>query len=157
MDAVRRVLGPGVLDIRPTRIDIVTRTWAGPRRGANPGQYTDAVTSLPTYTKARHVTQREIAQSGGRYEEGDVIVGPITPAYAATQFQPAGGFTEQQLAPRASQGVEIIYRLTLQAGASGIAGEYELVELRRDKALHFDLVLTRKRTTPAVAAAPVMP
>src|SRR6185312_15424469 len=94
---------------------------------------------LPAGTKVRHVTQKEIAGSGGRYEDGDIKVSFITPQYDS------GGFTQAQLAPVATQqGVEIVYRLDEQSGATGVSGDYSLVEFRRDANLHFELVIGRE-------------
>lgn len=157
LDAIRGI--GGALGLRATTCSIVRRTYAGTRRASSTG-YTDGGdgpgnTPLPLVTasgapyKIRHVSQREIASSGGRLEQGDVIIGPITNAYAATSSTPAGGFTEAQLAPPGSEGIEIIYRLALTAGAtSGIAGDFYLVEIRRDHAMHMHLVVRRLTTTP---------
>lgn len=146
VDAVRAVNGPAALDLRPTQVAIVTRTWSGPRRGT--GTYTETSLALPAYTKVRHVTTREVAQSGGRYEQDDAVIGPITPQYTNPATGAVGGFTEAQLVPTASEGIEIIYRLSLAPGASGISGDAYLVQFKRDRALHFTLIVGRLRTTP---------
>lgn len=127
---------PGV-DIYTTSVTIRTRTWAGGRKGAE-GASTDVDLLLTPRPKVREVSQREIAGPAGRYQAGDVRVGPITPANAA------GGYSEAQLAPTASaSGTEILYVL-----AGGITGEYTRVDLQTDKALSYFLVLRRKRSTP---------
>lgn len=99
-----------------------------------------------TPAKVRHVTTREIASSGGRFEEGDVIVGPITPAYT-TDSGSSGGYTEAQLRPTVEeQGIEVIYRLASQPGdASGVTGDYQMIEFKRDRSMHFLMVLGRER------------
>jgi hypothetical protein len=148
VDVGRSLLGPAVTDMRPTTVQIVRRAWTGGYVGK--GDKIDGTpTNLPPYTKVRHVSQREIASSGGAFEEGDVVVGPITPQYQ----QPDGtfaGFTESQLKPDArDSGVEIVFLLAQQAGhATGIVGEYRLIEFRRDRVLRFELVIGRERTTP---------
>lgn len=148
LDKVRSILGPTVMDLRPTSVTIVTRTWSGGRRGV--GTASDATVALPTWVKVRMVTAREIAQSGGRYEQGDLRIGPITPAFTDSLGN-TGGFTEAQLAPKGAQGVEIIYKLAQQAGASGIAAsEAYLVEMRRDKSFRFELIVGKLRTTPGL-------
>lgn len=158
LDYIRTTIpGPTSFDVRPTSVSIQQWVWSNGLRGSG-ARTVVQVATLPAGTKVRHVTQREIANSGGRYESGDVRVGPITPTYAATGALPAGGFTEQQLDPPvAAQGVENVYVLALQAGASGISGEYQLLQLERDRALHMSLVLRKRRTTPGTAAAPVLP
>ena len=111
---------------------------------------------LPPYTKIRHVSQREIAGSGGRYEEGDVRCTEIMPTFTDPITGAPGGFTEAQLRPTGAQGnsqnlqaVETIYRLSQVDGARpGIAGDYSLVELSRDKSWNFILIIGRRRTTP---------
>lgn len=86
----------------------------------------------------RDVNQREIAGSGGRYEAGDVKVGPFTPLHAG------GGYTPEQLAPVVTvNGVEILYVL-----AGGLSGEYKRIDIETDRALSYWLVLRRKRSTP---------
>lgn len=152
LDKTRTILGPspGPMDLRPTSITIIARTWSGGVRGASAP--IDATLALPNYTKVRHLTLREIAGSGGLYENGDVIVGPITPQYTAPDGS-IGGFTEAQVAPAevspgVSSGTEIIYRLALQSGATGIHGDYELVQFRRDRTLRLMIVLRRRLDTP---------
>lgn len=147
VDSVRAITGPNYIDIRPTTVQIITRTWSGNVRGDS--YPTDSALALPPYTKVRHLKQSEIAASGGLFEEGDVIIGHITPQYTAPDGT-THGFTEAQLAPVVTgTGQEVIYRLTKEAGAaSGIDGDYSRVELRRDHQYHFDLVVRRLRTTP---------
>ena len=95
---------------------------------------------------------REVTESGGLYELGDVVCGPITPRYTAPDGS-LGGFVEAQIAPAqfgsgVPAGTEIVYRLAQQSGATGIEGDYELVRFRRDKTLRFELVLRRRLDTP---------
>lgn len=147
-DALRMLSGPSVFDMRPTSVEIVQKTWSGGRRGN--GRSTEIVVlALPNYTKVRQVTSREIASSGGRYEEGDLVIGPITPAYPSLPHGYTEGYTETQLVPRvAGQGQEIIYRMAQQSGATGIVGDMYLVEFKRDRVMRFELVVGRLRTTP---------
>lgn len=158
LDYIRTTIpGPTSFDVRPTRVSVQQWVWSGGLRGSG-ARTVNTVAALPVGTKVRHVSQREIANSGGRYEAGDVRVGPITPTYSASGTLPAGGFNEQQLDPPVrAQGVENVYLLSLQAGASGISGEYQLVNLERDRALHMTMVLRKRRTTPGTAATPVLP
>jgi hypothetical protein len=152
LDQVRAVLGPNVMDQRSTSVTILTQSWSQGQRGAGLATII-TTTSLPSYTKVRHVSLREIAQSGGLFEDDDVIVGPITPQYTfqvGAQLK-TGGFTEAQLKPVLTvndNGTQVIYRLALQSGATGIVGDYTLISFRRDRTYRFMLVLRRERTTP---------
>lgn len=148
VDAFRAILGPSATDMRPTTVEVVTRTWTGGYVGK--GDAIDGVPlALPDYTKVRHVSQREIAGSGGSFEDGDVVIGPITPAYPKPDGS-IGGFTMEQIRPSADDpGVEIVYRFAQQDGhATGIVGEYRLLEFRRDRVMRFELVVGRERSAP---------
>ena len=104
LDRTRAITGPGVIDIRPSSAQIITRVWTGGRRGE--GSFTEAPKlTLPNFVAVRHVSQREVAGSGGLYELGDVRVGRITPRYTAPDGS-LGGFTPLEIAPsRVSPGV----------------------------------------------------
>jgi hypothetical protein len=146
-DRLRALTGPSRFDIRPSSLTIVTRTWASGTVGVEPSDpnvppFTDSRLELPAVYKARQVTTREIASSGGRYEAGDVKVGPITPAYTAADGT-AGGVSEAQLKPDGGDGAEIVYELV---GAH--AGEYSLLGLVTTAPFGWWLVLGRRQTTP---------
>ncbi len=143
---IRKILGPGEdgLDMRPTSVTIVTTVWSGGIR--NSGTPTRTSLPLPPETAVRHLTQREIAESGGRFEDGDVIIDLIDPAYQGPDG--AGGFTDAQLGGSAVAGTEVVYELAAQSGATGIVGNYTVVERRRDKNFRFTIVVRRSHTTP---------
>jgi hypothetical protein len=146
-DRLRALAGPARFDLRPSRVAVVTRTWTGGRREADPPPgspvYIDAVLELAPIYKVRQLATREIAGSGARYEVGDVAVGPITPAFTKRDGT-RGGYSEADLAPSSPRaGVEIFYRVL---GAH--EGEYERVELRSFRPFAFELVLRRRETTP---------
>lgn len=125
------------VDIYTTSVTIRTKTWTSGRRGAE-GPVTTSDVVLTPRPKVREIKQREIADSGGRYESGDVKIGPVTPSNAV------GGYTPSQLTPRATaSGIEYVYVLS-----GGITGEYKLVELVSDRALSYYLVVRRSRITP---------
>jgi len=146
---LRTLTGPDPgFDVRPYQLTIITRVWSGGFRGS--GTPTNTPFVVPQIVKMKRLKQHEIAGSGGKYEMGDILFGPFTPAFPANSLTgaPAGGFTEQQIAPRpVGNGTEIIYSITGQH-----AGEYVLVELRSDKSFRFELVLRRSRTTPVAPA-----
>lgn len=147
---IDEVLGPSGLDILPTNVAIVTRTWTKGRRGAGaPDAYVEAPMQLPQTVTVRHLTTREVASSGGTFEQGDLLVGPIRPPFTDENGQP-GGFTEEQIKPEVrTQGVEILWRLMpTRRDGSGIAGDYQLIEFRRDSPFYYEVVIGRERTTP---------
>ncbi len=141
---------PGTLGLRPNAVTIEIRTWDGGKvgRGAatvsTPGDPfgTVGLTILPT-PKVREVSTHEVASSGGVYEQGDLVVGPITPAYPGP---PAGGYTVEQIAPEIAPdqaGIEVVYLIT-----GPDAGEYRRITANTDRALHFTLMLRRTNRTP---------
>lgn len=136
------------LDLCPFLISIYTRTWSSGERGS--GSYSDSITTLPAWTKVKKLSEREIAQSGGRYRTGDMVVWHVRPPYTDIITGKPGGFTQAQLDPTIlDDGVEVFYRLTEQyANQAGEAGDYELVELDRSHPMHFDVVI-RRRSMPA--------
>jgi hypothetical protein len=134
VEGVRALRGPAGLDIQTVTVTIVRRTWSGGRRGA--GTATVAVlTALPAHTKVREISQKLVASTGGRFELGDLRVGPITPSFTG------GGFTPAELAPVGTQGQEIVYVL-----AGAITGDYTAVDV--DTAKAFSYFLTLRRTSP---------
>ncbi len=136
VDELRALAGPSGFDVRTSQLTVRARTWAGGRRGLGPATDSDLV--LPQIYKIREVKTQEIASSGGLFEMGDVLVGPITPTDVS-----GGGFTAAQLAPDGQTGTEIVYVIT-----GDLAGEYSRVELNKSKPFSWFLTLRRRRTTP---------
>jgi hypothetical protein len=146
-DRLRALTGPSRFDIRPTSLSVITRRWTSGKVGVEPPDpstppYSDARLDLPAVYKARQVTTREMASSGGRYEAGDVRVGPITPAYVRADGT-TGGVSEAQLKPDGDDGTEVLYELV---GAH--AGEYALLGLVSTAPFGWWVVLGRRETTP---------
>lgn len=136
---LRGLASKPAIDIYTTTVTIRTRTWTGGRIRSEQGSYDSDLLLTPT-PRVREVSQREITGSGGRYQAGDVKVGPLTPSHASN---PGVGYTAAQLAPVASaNGVEIIYVLS-----GGVSGEYMRVDLETDRAFSYTLILRRKRST----------
>lgn len=136
-DTLRALTGPDVFDIRTTKLDIITRTYPGGRRSSQ-AAYVDDVLDIEQIYRIRPLKTHEIAASGGKYEIGDVIVGPITPKGDTL------GWTEEQLQPKpTNDGVEIIYRCS-----GSHSGDYARVELRSHKPFSYFLILRRKSNTP---------
>jgi hypothetical protein len=139
VDAIRAIAGPQFLDVITVQLTIRTRVWPGGRNGLGTAVNTDLV--LPQIYDVVHLTEKQIASSGGRYEIGDMKVGPITPFYGT------GGFTPAQLKPAGADGTEIVYLLS-----GSVNGEYACIELHTentvDDPFSYYLVIGRKRTTP---------
>lgn len=136
-DTLRALAGPSVFDIRTTSVTIRTRIYPGGRRSSQ-SAFIDSDFVLPQIYKVQQMKTHEISSSGGKYEIGDVKVGPITPRGDSL------GFTEAQLQPKPSNdGVDIIYVLDGQH-----AGDYSRVELQSTKPFSYFLILRRRVTRP---------
>lgn len=97
--------------------------------------------ALPAYVKVVELTNKEVADSGGKYLDGAVQVGPITPAYLANS---GGGFTIADLSPdAANDSEEIIYVLS-----GACAGNYRLASSLNSRPFRYMLTLNRRRDTP---------
>jgi hypothetical protein len=140
-DRLRALAGPERMDQRPHQLAILTRTWSGGYKEA--GEATESALVLPQHFVVRQVSTRELAASGGRYEQGDVTVEGITPEYVDREGN-ARGFSPLALDPRVTRnGVEIIYRVT-----GPHEGDYQLVELQSWRPYGYTLVLRRRSDTP---------
>lgn len=138
-ESIRRL--PDRLGERPTTVTVRTRTWHGGRVGSKGDVETTDLLLSPS-PRVKQLATREIAGSGGRYEAGDVRVGPITRSWTLTSG--SGGYTEEQVAPRqGAPGVEILYVLS-----GYVSGEYTRITVDTDGNHAFFLVLRRRRTTP---------
>lgn len=156
--SVDTVLATTVLDMRQTRVAVVTRTWPGPQKSSalTPSDslfYIPSGTGPAGFPRIRHVSAREVAGSGGTYELGDVIVGPIRPTFTDPLDNVVKGVSESQLNPLiaiqqeyiAQHAVEVIYRFSQEYPAeSGINGDYTLIELKRDRVFRMMVVCGRR-------------
>lgn len=138
VDRVRPIAAP----IRTTAVTIIKRTWTGDQ--VRDGTSTDVSLALPPYVKVVELSNKEIANSGGKYLDGDVRVGPVTPSYLTDQGV-AGGFTVADLQPDAdTDSQEIIYLLT-----GACAGEYRLLSSLASRPFRYELTLRRTRRAQA--------
>lgn len=141
-DTLRALTGPAVFDVRPTNVTIRTRTYVGGRRSSQ-SAYTDSDLVLPDIYKVSPLKFNEVTASGGRYEVGDLKLGPVTPRGVTK------GWTEDQLAPKTtSDGVEVIYVLSTSPDGAGHSGEYSRVQYLREKSFSHYLILRRRSNVP---------
>ena len=111
VDIVRGL--PGQLGLRPFGVNVVSRTWTGPRPGLGTSSDTVKPTrvDLGTFSvNLRLLTSQEIIASNSLYEQQDVEIGPITPPYTGSSvdndaisiFDP----------PVGSTGFELLFKVT---------------------------------------------
>lgn len=132
---------PKSLDLRQNNaLSIVQRVWAGGVRDAA-GGFTDTTLDLVERYRVRQVSTREIAGSGGVYENGDLRIGPITPSNGTI------GYTAAQIAPTfVAAATELRYVL-----AGNHAGIYRRVSFENTSDVSWYLVLRRTNDSPNVA------
>jgi hypothetical protein len=141
-DILRTLTGPTVFDIRTAKLTIRTRTYPGGHRSSE-SAFIDSDLALPQIYKIRPLKTEEIASSGGKYEIGDLIVGPITPKGDTL------GFDQSQLQPKPTvDGVDIIYIITDTTPNSTHSGEYSRVEFRSWRPFSVFLIIRRRVTKP---------
>jgi hypothetical protein len=142
-DTLRALAGPGQFDIRVDKLTIIKRVWDGGRRGI--GSYTDSVwADIPQIYGMKHVTVQEIENSGGRFEQGDIRVGPITPAYNTGQV--AGGWSDTILHPSSTDnGTEYVFNLYGEH-----SGNYRLQGALTLKPFSYYVVIRRDESSPAI-------
>lgn len=141
-----------ILDLAPSDIHVVTRKWSG-TVGTRP--FTDISTfalqgPLPARQdgpklKVRHLSARFVAQSGGRYEMGDLMVGPIRPYFTNPLTSVPGGFMVRELdPPNTDDATEVFWRVKQvnQAG-SGVTGDYRVIHIDETDALFYKVVIRR--------------
>lgn len=112
LDAIRTGI-PTAFGLRTVTLTVRVKLWSGPqvRSGVATTTDTDIAGASGRY-KVRELTVKDVVVSGGKYQEGQLRVGPITPPY------PGGPFTAADLIPPkpAGQGQEVYYGLTTDAG-----------------------------------------
>lgn len=129
-----RAGAPVALGVRDTTVTLRKRVWSGGARGE--GSRVDSDTVLTPPPHVRQLSTREVSQSGGRFEIGDVRIGPITPKFAG------GGYSKEELSPTSTEdGTEYFYVL---AGTE-VSGEYAPSEVDTTKgAVSFYVVAKRR-------------
>lgn len=150
------IVGPKYFDLQPTIVTIQTRVYQNGFRASTNGFAISNSLTLAPYIHVRHITLKEVADSGGRYQQDDVMVGPIRPKYQDPAGE-TGGYLQSQLDParvvaqnaQTNQGTDIVYVLTPENNqTAGISGEYTLKRFNQDDPLAYFMVLSRRKTTP---------
>lgn len=132
-DRARRIAVP----IRTCTVSIRKATWSGDQVGDGTATFGPAL-ALPTYVKVREITSKEVAASGGKFEEEDLMVGPITPSFGS------GGLKLSDIIPDALSDKEAI-EYTVAGAVNGI---YRLFGSTEAKPFRCMLTLRRTRKTP---------
>lgn len=125
---------PVAMGLRDTAVTLRRRVWPGGYRGE--GTPVDTDTLIEPAPHVKELTTREISQSGGRFEVGDVRIGPITPKHDD------GGYSKEELSPTATaNGTEYFYVL---AGPE-LTGEYAPREVETTKGAVSYFVVAKRR------------
>jgi hypothetical protein len=141
VDAIRKIPGPTIFNIRNSTLSILQRVWFGGQPGAE-GGFRDTTTIEPVAYKIVPITTQQVMGSGGQYEVGDIKVGAITPAYNNKGI--IGGLSEAALHPVTNlDNTETVYKIS-----GNHDGEYQFVAVESWKRMSFWLVLRRRVTTP---------
>jgi hypothetical protein len=134
LDAIRGI--GGRLGLRRFTVTVRQRAWTGGIPGQGTSSDTTTVlqnidaTGTAQPVIVRQVSRSEAIASGGLYTERDVRVGPMTPTYAATFFQPSGGgYTDGQVNPGPVSGATQLQYLVAGPGWPSPHGLAELIGL----------------------------
>lgn len=138
IDELRAI--PGELGFRPyTAVRFRTRTWSGERPGD--GTSTDVLLALETGgqpAKVERLSGRLIAASAGRYLDGDLRVGPLTPSF----------YSPEQLAP-SSTAPNVERHLLLEGPGEPAEGSvWAIVDRDTSRSISWYLVVRRTERTP---------
>lgn len=127
------------LGLRRYTVTVRRRTWDGGSPGLGAVTNHDLVVT-PT-PRVRALAPREVASSGGTYEEGDYRVDKITPAYAGP---PAGGYTPAELHPTPAANEDVVVILEGDDGEKVCT----IVSAPADRAFGYELVVRPRREAP---------
>lgn len=137
LDAARGIIAG--LGLRRYAVTIRRRAWSGGAPGAGTATNTDIVLS-PT-PRVRALAPREVAGSGGTYEDGDYRVDKITPAFVGP---PVGGYTPTQLNPVPATGEDIVVLLVGDDGTKVCT----IIGAPADRAFGYELVVRPRLESP---------
>lgn len=145
VDAARAITGAAQLDQRTSQLTIRTRTWSEGK--INRGTKSDSDLVLPQQYKITQATAGQVERllgSGGSYQPGQHVLVVVTPAwYADDGVTQLGGYTDAQLKPSGSPGVEVLYLIT-----GALSGEFTLVGFYVTRPYRRELLLQRRNASP---------
>lgn len=127
------------LGLRRYTVTIRRRAWSGGAPGAGVATHTDLLLS-PT-PRVRALAPREVASSGGTYEEGDYRVDKITPTFLGP---PPGGYTPAQLNPEPGAAEDVVVVLAGDDGTKVCT----IVGAPADRAFGYELIVRPRREAP---------
>lgn len=149
LDKARAVWGnTATLNMRPWRVYAIKRTWSGARIGQ--GAKTDVVTEITCAgapPKVKQLSDEDIVSSGGRYNQGDVRVGPLTPLYATSSGN--GGVDLSTFMPSPVSGVpsEVFFKVT-GPGYPAEGGFFKMLSNDGSFTTNYTFVLRQRAETP---------
>ncbi len=125
---------PGEMGLRQVALVVRTVVWPGKLGEGTPTRTDKAITTSGGRSyKVADVSTKDIIASGGKYQAGQLKVGPLTPAYSG------GSWTLAELQPpKGSTATEVYYGVT---DATGVTQWCRAVELNSFNSLHWYLVL----------------
>jgi hypothetical protein len=139
-------------DIRPYTVTLRVTTWAPPStddtdiqigRGTQTDTDTPITLAGGARPKVKRVSHRETVAAGGKYQQGDFRIGPLTPDYLG------GGLTFATMAPTGTGDARTQYYFVLRGPDLPADGMLcTPVQEEADHALHMYLVVRPKGVVP---------
>jgi len=140
-DEVRGLAGSFGLRMYTT-VSVRTTTWSGERPGEGTAAVVDlALTANGQPVKVRQISSRIVQASAGRYEDEDLVIGPITPRFTSPT---TGGYTPDQLKPwSGARNVERHVLLRSAEEGTGPAALWSIVQAHFEKPFGYELVVRK--------------
>ncbi len=140
IDEIRASI-PTDIGVRSVTLIVRTIAFTGDFLTGGTAASTDKAITNPSGSryKVRVVSTKDIVASGGKYQQGALRVGPITPPY------PGGGFTKNDLIPASAANLEVHYGITDQTGQTQWC---TMASNDTVHDLHWYLILNPAGTTP---------
>lgn len=133
VDQLRQL--PDDFGLRRYSVTLRRRVWSGGAPGLGTATVTDVV--LSPRPRVRQLNSKEVAASGGTYEEGDYRIDRVTPSYTG------GGYAPDELYLRAVNADEDV--AVILVGDAGFEEECEVRSSTFDRAFGFSIVAGKIR------------
>ncbi len=133
----------GELGFRPyASVVLRETTWSGTRPKDGTSTVADLALAAGGYpARVQLVSSRVVQASGGRYVDGDMRIGPLTPAFSG------GGYTPAQLAASSSAPNVERHVVLVGPGEPGGGSYWTIVGTEFSEALGYSLVVRRTERT----------